>query len=140
MRIWEQTLLGLALAWGLALPVLAGLVPMYSEDSVAVSGGSSVGTQSSATLYQVNGWGALIPLVVPLGVAVIVTLLLAIRRSDSGPGVIAWGVVGLLAAGTVLAMMTIGIFVLPVTGSLIAACAIRQAGAVPVLPPAVPVL
>jgi hypothetical protein len=128
-RIWERGLLGVAVAWGVALPVGALLVPAYRGASVEMSGGTTSTTTTSATLVQVNGSGVLVTVSVPLAIAVAVTLLLSRRAPGRGPGVAATALIGLLAAGTVLAMMSIGIFVLPVTVCLALAWALRLAGA-----------
>ena len=133
MRIWERTMLGIAVLWGLALPIVALLVPIYSGESTEMSGdGTTVTRESGATLVQVNGWQVLLTISVPLVAAVLVTGLLSLPRRHRWPLVLAFVVAGLLAAGTLLAMLSIGIFVLPVTVCLIAACAIRAAGTAPI--------
>lgn len=96
-------------AWSAALIVGAFFVPMYSSDG---SGGAG-----SATLVGENGAHAVgvvaIPLVIVLGVAA------ALWR---GHRTTAWTVTGLLIAFNLLAMLSIGVFVLPVTISLAVAC------------------
>lgn len=126
MRIWERALLAAAIVWGLALPLLAVVAPLYQgESSVSSSDGTAVTTTSTATLVQVDGRSVLVTVCVPLVVAVVVAVLL------TAPGLGRWAVVvasvltGVLALANLVAMMTIGIFVLPTTGCLIAACVIR---------------
>jgi hypothetical protein len=137
MRRWERSLLGVAVAWGLTLPILALLMPVYAGESVETSSdGTGVTTASSATLVQMNGLWSLAMIAVPFVVAIVVALVLWLRRPPAGPGAIAWILVGLLGAANVLALLSVGIFVLPVTVCLVAACAIRTAG--PGVPAAVP--
>jgi hypothetical protein len=57
---------------------------------------------------------------------VLVALALWIRGPRRGPGLVAWMLVGLLACFNLLAMLTIGIFIVPVTALLVVACALRQ--------------
>lgn len=138
MRIWERTLLGIAVLWASALPILALLLPVYSGESVEMSGdGTTVTAASSATMVQVDGWQVLITMSVPLVVAVLVTVLLSIRTRRAWPLALAWTAAGLLALATLLAMLSVGLFVVPVTACLIAACTIRTAavGTVPVSVP-----
>jgi hypothetical protein len=133
MRIWERALLGIAMLWGLALPILALVVPAYSGESAEMSGDGTIVTRNSTTtMVQENGWQVLMTISVPFVVAVMVTVLLSLRTRHPWPLVLAFVVAGLLAVGTLLAMFSIGVFVLPVTVCLIAACAIRAAGTVPI--------
>ncbi len=109
----------LALAYG-ALLVLAGFtVPLYSEQSVTSSGDVTNGT---ASLVAVNGLDVLFVLAIPLVITVGVGLALwpQVRR---GGLPLAWTLTGLLVVFTFLAMLSIGVFVLPVTIALVVACA-----------------
>jgi hypothetical protein len=45
------------------------------------------------------------------------------RGSRPGAGVLAWTIAGLLAVFNVLALLSIGVFVIPVTACLFVACA-----------------
>jgi hypothetical protein len=139
MRIWEHWLLGAAIAWGLALPVLAVVLPAYRGESVEMSSdGTTVTTSTSATLAQVNGWQAVLVVSVPVAIAIGVALLLGFRDPGRGPGVPATVLVGVLTVGTVLAMLTIGIYVVPVTACLVAVWAIRLAAGAGPMPTAHP--
>lgn len=132
MRRWELTLLTIAIVWAAALPILALVVPIYQGESVDMrADGTTVVTSSSATLVDVNGGAVIGIILVPLFLAVIFTLLLRARRPGQGPGVAATVVMALLAAGTFLAMLTVGIYVVPVTGCVVGAWAIRVAAAQP---------
>jgi hypothetical protein len=102
------------------LVILALLVPVYQSQSVSSSGNV---TNGSATLVGVNGWGALLAAGAPLAAAVVAGWGLWRRAGRPGAGVLAWTVAGLLACFNVLAIATIGVFVVPVTVALFAACA-----------------
>jgi hypothetical protein len=102
--------------------VLAGvLVPVYSSQSVSSTGEV---TQGSATLVEVNGFNVLVVLAVPLLVTLAVGAVLwpRVRR---GAMPVAWILTGVLAAFNLVAMLSIGVFVLPVTGALLVACGTR---------------
>jgi hypothetical protein len=100
------------------LVVVGCLAPVYRWETETTSGEVM---QGSGTLVGVNGLGAVIVLGVPLLATVLVgcTLRLHSRR---GAVPSAWTVTGLLAGFNLLAMASIGLFVLPVTAALIVAC------------------
>lgn len=100
-----------ALTWSVALIVGAYVLPVYSSD---VPGAAD-------TLVAANGNGVAITISVPLVITLTVGALLWRRRSRDA-GAVAWTLTGLLAAGNVLAMLSIGVFVLPVTICLLVAC------------------
>ena len=116
----EWISLAIALASGTGLVILALLAPVYQSQSVSSSGITASG---SATLVGVNGWRALLIAAVPLAAAVMAGYGLWRRAGRPGAGVLAWTVAGLLACFNVLAIATIGLFVVPVTVALFAACA-----------------
>jgi hypothetical protein len=99
-----------ALVWAVGLIIAAVLLPAYQ---------SSTG---SATLVAVNGWGVLLAAGAPLIAALVISSLLWRRRGRPGAGAITWVVVALLGCFNLLAMLTIGVFVLPVTLALVVAC------------------
>jgi hypothetical protein len=107
-----------AAAYGVALVVAAFTLPVYDSDNSSTSGQTG---QASDTLVGVNGMGVALVLAVPLFVTVAVGCALALRSRWSLP--IAWALTGLLAALNLLAMLSVGIFVLPVTAALVVACA-----------------
>ncbi len=73
------------------------------------------------TLVDANGPGVAVVLAIPLAVTILVgCLLLRRRRRWALP--VAWTLTGLLAVFTLLAMASIGLFVVPVTACLIVAC------------------
>lgn len=117
--------------WSAALVVAALTVPVYSGESEGTdSTGATVNTATSATLVEENGWWGLVVAGVPLVACLVVGALLL------GPGgraakVAAVVVVGLLGLGTLLAMLSIGIFVLPATVALVVAVASADRRQVP---------
>ncbi len=118
-----------AAAYGIALVVAAFALPVYDSTGSSSSGGTS---QGSDTLVGVNGPGVALVLGVPLLVTVAVGCALWLRSRWALP--IAWTLTGLLAAGNLLAMLSVGVFVLPVTAALVFACARSRP---PARPPAV---
>ena len=115
----ERISLAFALVWGTGLVIAAVLVPVYQSSSVSSSGTVAAG---SATLVGVNGRGALLVAGAPLVAAVVTSSALWRRAGRQGAGVLAWAVTGLLVCFTVLAMLSIGVFVVPVTVALAVAC------------------
>ena len=115
----EWISLAIALACSTGLVIAALLAPVYQSQSVSSSG---VTANGSATLVGVNGWRALLIAGVPLAAAAVAGYGLWRRAGRPGAGVLAWTVTGLLACFNVLAMATIGVFVVPVTIALFAAC------------------
>lgn len=115
----EWISLACALVWGTGLVIAAFLVPVYQSLSVSSSGTVAAG---SATLAGVNGWGALLVAGAPLVAAVVTSSALWRRAGRQGAGVLAWAVTGLLGCFNVLAMLSIGVFVVPVTVALAVAC------------------
>ena len=124
--------LPVAAAYGVALVVAAFVLPVYASDSSSSSGETSRG---SDTLVGVNGPGVALVLAVPLLVTLAVGFALWQRSRWALP--ITWSLTGLLAALNLLAMLSVGIFVLPVTAALVLACARSRRTARPpaVFPP-----
>ena len=116
----EWISLAIALASGTGLVIAALLAPVYQSQGVSSSGTM---TEGSATLVGINGWDALLVAGAPLAAAVVTGSGLWRRAGRPGAGVPAWTATGLLACFNVLAMATIGMFVVPVTVALFAACA-----------------
>jgi hypothetical protein len=119
-----------ASAYGVALVVAAFVAPAYETDSSSSSGQTS---QGSDTLVGVNGLSAAAVLAVPLLVTLAVGCALWLG-SHRWALPVAWTLTGLLAAGNLLAMLSVGVFILPVTTALVLACARSRP---PALPPAV---
>lgn len=111
--------LSIAMAWALVLLVAAFLVPVYQ--SVTASSSGEV-TRGSETLVGMNGLGGVLVVAVPLLVSVFVAGALSMRARH-GAMALAWGLTALLAAFNLLAIMTVGLFMVPVTAALVVACA-----------------
>lgn len=109
----DRWLLGAASVWAAGLILVAYFAPLYSS------------TNSSSTLVDENGLRAVILMSVPFVAVLVVAAALHYRweRSKPGAGVLAWAIVVLLGLFNLVGMMSIGVFILPVTGLLIATCA-----------------
>jgi uncharacterized membrane protein YhaH (DUF805 family) len=118
-----RLVLATAAIWGAGLLVAAVVAPVYSSVSASSDGRVA---HSSSTLTEENGPGVLAPVGVPLVVVGVVAVALRRRRQRQRPGagVLAWMSVGLLGVFTLVSMLSIGIFVLPVTFLLVVACAL----------------
>jgi hypothetical protein len=108
-----------AVAWGSLLVVAGFLLPVYQSETVSSSGEL---TQSTGTLVGVNVPGVVVVLAVPLLVTVLVACALLVR-TRRGAFPVAWALTALLGAFNLLGMLTIGVFVVPVTAALVVACA-----------------
>jgi hypothetical protein len=117
-----SALLLLAAVYSIALVVGGFIAPVYSTSSSSSSGDDATGTD---TLVGVNGRGVVFDLLIPLLVTVLVAVALLLRPRRRAMTV-AWTLTGLLAAFNLLAMLSIGIFILPVTGALFVACRLCQ--------------
>ena len=105
------------------------MAPAYETETATSTGTVAHG---SATLLEANGPGVLLVVAVPLVASAIVSLALWRRRAARGAGPVAWTCVGVLAGFNLLAMLSIWLFILPVTVCLLVVCARRQAnGGVP---------
>jgi hypothetical protein len=124
----QRISLASAVVWGAGLVIAAVFVPAYQSSRVSTSGAV---TDASATLVGVNGWGALLVAGAPLAAAIVIWYALWRRRGRQGAGVLAWVVTALLACFNLLAMLSIGVFLIPVTLALVVACSThgRQPGA-----------
>lgn len=120
----RKVALSVAVAWSAALPVAGFTVPMYGGQTGSTSGAVSRWTD---TLVGVNGTGVLIVLLLPLLVSVLVTFALMIRKRP-GALAVAWTLTAALCVLTALAMLSIGIFLIPVPIALVVACASEPPG------------
>jgi hypothetical protein len=111
--------LSVAAVSGVLLVVAGFFAPMYRWTSESTARELAHGSE---TLVGVNGPGVAVVLGVPLLATVLVgaTLWLRARRRAIG---FAWTVTGLLTVFNLLAMASIGLFVVPVTAALLVACA-----------------
>ncbi len=108
-----------ALVYSAVLVIGGFFVPVYSTESVSSSGEVA---QDSRTLVAENGVGVALVLGIPLLVSLAVAAALW-QPARRGMLPVAWALTGVLAVFTLLAMLTIGVFVLPVTVALVVACA-----------------
>ena len=113
-------MLSIATVYGSALVIAGLLAPVYASTSGSSSGEVTQG--SGGTLVSVNGPGAVFVLGVPLLVTLAVRCALW-QHSRRRAVAFAWTLTGLLATFNLLAMLSIGVFVLPVTAALTVACA-----------------
>ncbi len=124
-RHQERVALSLALLWSIGLVVAAGVAPAYQSTTQTSSGPVSTET---VTLLDENGPVVLLLVGVPLFVTVVVASALRRREAGRGAGPIAWTFTVLLAGFNVLALASIGLFMVPVTAALVFACASRPTG------------
>lgn len=114
----------LALVWSALLVLAAFTLPLYgvaSESATVVGAGDVDEIAGTATLVQVNGSTAVLVLAIPLAVTLLVGLLLGV--GGRGPRAGAWAVTALLGVFTVLALLSVGLFMVPVVVALVVACA-----------------
>lgn len=124
LRALEWVPLAGAIVWSVALLDIASTAQLYATSYADTSG---VGDASqSSTLVDENGRGVLLIIGIPLLISIIVALALWFRGARRGAGLIAWTLTGLLAGFNLLAMLTIGFLVVPVTACLAFACVRRQ--------------
>lgn len=81
----------------------------------------------AATLVEDEGSGILLAVGVPLIATLLVTLALLARGPGKDAGPLAWGLVILLFGFNALALLSIGIFLLPTTVCLVFACGLHNA-------------
>jgi hypothetical protein len=107
-----------AAIYSVAIIVAGFLVPMYSSISTSSSGEVLHG---SATLVAENGLHVVFILAIPLLLTLAVGVALSQRERRRAMAV-AWTLAGLLALFNLAALMTIGVFIIPVTVALLFAC------------------
>ena len=106
-----------AFVWSAALVGAAFVLPLYGSSSTSSTGALA---SSSLTLVQVNGPAVLIPMGVPLIIVTLVWAALHRKCSRGGrlAGYVAWTFVGVLAAGCVVAIASVGLLIVPVAALL----------------------
>jgi multisubunit Na+/H+ antiporter MnhB subunit len=125
-RVSSAALL-IAAVYGLALIIAGFLAPAYESTSVSSSGET---THGSGTLIGVNGLSAAVVLGAPLLLTLVVGYALW-RPSRPSAVPFAWTLTGLLAGFNLLAMASIGVFLLPLTADVIVACAMCRSRSKP---------
>jgi hypothetical protein len=102
----------IAAAWSLGLLIAASILPVYNGESISNSDGV---TFTNTTLVGSQGAWVLIPAVIPLLMCGVVWL--ALRRKRAGTDQlgtrVAWVAVALLTVFALLAILSIGGFVIP---------------------------
>lgn len=129
-RVTSIALLGAA-AYALLVVVSGFVVPVYESSSGSSSGYPTTG---SDTLVGVNGAGVVIVLVIPLIVSLLVGA--ALWQGTRLARAFAWTLTGLMVVLNLLAMLSVGIFFLPITVALIVACSTSHARLRPLRPAA----
>ena len=116
--------------WSVGLLLAAMFAPAYQSAGGGAANlpgvSSSASASGSETLVAVNGWPVLLPVGVPLAATVLVGIALWLRGTRQWAGIAAWVITGLLACFNLLALASIGMFVVPVTAGLVVACASRS--------------
>lgn len=107
-RRGELIALVVAIGWAAALAVAAFIAPLY---------------EGGGTLVEVNGPSVAITAAVPLILSVATAVALGLRGRMARAGILAWTLTILCALFSLVALLSIGIFILPVVGCLIYACA-----------------
>lgn len=116
----------LALLWSLLLLVATFVAPVYGTSAcAATAGGASADcVDSTRTLFEVNGIGAVVVMVIPLVATIVVGLGLG---SGSRAGMTAaWTTSAILAVLTLLALLSVGVVWVPVVVMLLLACVLMQ--------------
>lgn len=85
---------------------------------------------SGGTLVDVNGSYAAIAAGLPLALSLATTIALALRGRDATAGPMAWALTIVCGLLSLVSILSIGFFIMPVVGCLIFACAVhgREAG------------
>ncbi len=107
---WTRSWLVASVVYAAALLVAAYALPVYRGSA-------------PQTLVQVNGGKVILIVAVPLVGALLAigTIVVRLGHARDGVGVFTWLVLGVLGAFTLLGILTIGVFVAPVTVCLLIA-------------------
>jgi hypothetical protein len=116
-----------AFVWSAALVGAAFVLPLYGSSSTSSTEAHS---SASLTLVQVNGPRVLIVMGLPLVIVALVWAALHRKCSRGGrlPGYVAWTFSGMLAAGCLVAIASVGLLIVPVAALLLCAAAITPSG------------
>ena len=114
--------------WACAAVWSSGLVAFAYMPTYSTSVGTDGGAVSSgaSSLVEVNGGDVLLVVAVPLAVTVLVGLAMLLR-SRRGFLAIAWALTAALAVFNLVAILSIGVLIVPVTAALVGACAAATA-------------
>jgi hypothetical protein len=118
------TAIGFAALWSVGLLVAAMTAPAYERET-GTSSGEVV--RGSATFLEVNGRWGLVVAAFPLLATILVGWLLRGGRSNRAAVRAGWVVTGALTVISLLAMLTVGVYFLPVALALGISCALPAA-------------
>lgn len=114
-RRWSLALrlIAIAFVWSAGLIITGLFIPTYGSDAASPVNGV---TLTSSTLLQSKGAWAMTLVTLPALGAVVVLVLLRARRYDGGSWRLrlAWAVVAALACESLLGILTVGAYMLPV--------------------------
>jgi hypothetical protein len=129
---WAFGLTVSAFGWDVALLVAAVVLPAYSASNSSAPPGATVDSASS-TLVQANGLGVLVPVGLPALIAAVIWFALHRKcsRASHRSGYVAWALVWLLIAFCLVAIASVGMFLLPVAALLAGAAWLTPSGARP---------
>lgn len=109
-RRGERNALVVATVWAAIVAIGAFVAPLY---------------RGGATLVGVNGSYTAIAATTPLVLAVATAIALALRGRQLGAGALAWTLSILCALFSVVSILSLGIFIIPIAGCLLYACAVH---------------
>lgn len=109
-RRGELVALVFAILWAATVAIGAFVAPLY---------------RGGATLVEVNGSYTAIAAAVPLALSLATAVALALRGSVAGAGPLAWTLTILCALFCVVSILSIGVFIIPIVGCLLYACAVH---------------
>lgn len=119
----EWIALVVAFLGSLGLLADAQFASAYQSVTSSPSGPTVYG---STTLVDENGSAILLIVGLPLLLTVITSCALGFGSRRRSAELVAWIATGILAAFTLIAMLTIGLLIAPVTAGLVIACTIHQ--------------
>lgn len=109
----ELIVLVIGILWATALAAFAFTEPLYLD---------------GGTLVEVNGSRAAIAAGVPLVLSIATAVALGLRGRDTPAGPMAWTLAILCGLFSLVSILSIGFFIMPVVGCLIYACAVHGRG------------
>ncbi|RMB58782.1 hypothetical protein [Tessaracoccus antarcticus] len=121
-RRGERIALAIALIWAGVLLVGAFTVPVYGGEGADSTGAV---TQRALTLVGVNGASGVVVAAVPFLLALGTAFALWLRGSSPGAGPVAWTLTILSAVFSMVSILSIGLFAIPVVACLLAACTVH---------------
>jgi hypothetical protein len=123
---WIWVAVHLATLWSAGLLAGAATLPVYGSSTTVSTrhGVMSTVTHPSKTLVEVNGSRILEIIAIPLAASLLVGVALLRPRAGWVAHWVAWVLTGVVGLLSLLAILTIGLAIVPVTMLLAAACAL----------------